>query len=160
MARARAGDWDGSNVIEDHITYLRNTRRLPDEGYVKARVPPEEEISPALEEGERVSFRSHFHWGFGLPESGFLRSFLQFYHLQPHHLTPNTVVLLSAFITLCEGYLGVLPTLELWGEFFYTKLGVSAKDKAAQCGAFVAVRRPGAGNRFPSITLTQSVKLS
>ena len=28
MARARAGDWDGSNVIEDHITYLRRDTRL------------------------------------------------------------------------------------------------------------------------------------
>ena len=77
-------------------------------------------------------FRSHFLRGFGLPASGVLRSFLQFYHLQPHHLTPNTVVLLSAFVTLCEGYLGILPTLELWGEFFYTKLGTSAKETPAQ----------------------------
>ena len=61
-------------------------------------------------------FRSHCLRGFGLPASGFLRSFLEFYHLQPHHLTPNTVMLLSAFVTLCEGFLGVLPTLELWGD--------------------------------------------
>ena len=116
MARTRAGDWDGPNVIEDHITYLRNTRRLPGEGYVEARVPPAKEIPPAPEEGERVIFCSHFLQGFGLPVSGFLRSFLQFYHLQLHQLTPNTVVLLSAFVTLCEGYLGVLSTLELWGS--------------------------------------------
>lgn len=45
------------------------------------------------------------------------------------------------------------------GEFFYTKLGTAAKGEAAQCGAFVAVRRPGAGNSFPAISLTQSVKL-
>ena len=69
------------------------------------------------------------------------------------------MVLLSAFVTLCEGYLGILPTLELWGEFFYTKLGTAAMNEAAQCGAFIAVRRPGAGNCFPAISLTQSVKL-
>ena len=69
------------------------------------------------------------------------------------------MVLLSGFVTLCEGYLGILPTLELWGEFFYTKLGTAAKGVAAQCGAFTAVRRPGAGNCFPAISLTQSVKL-
>ena len=51
----------------------------------------------------------------GLPASGFFRSFLEFHGLQPHHLTPNTVVLLAAFATLCEGFLGVLPTIELWG---------------------------------------------
>ena len=51
--------------------------------------------------------------GLGLPASGFFRSFLEFHSLQPHHLTPNMVVLLSAFATLCEDFLGVLPTLEL-----------------------------------------------
>ena len=149
MARERAGDWDGSNVIEDHITFLRNTRRLPDEGYVRARVPPAKEISPAPEEGECVVIRPHFLRGFGFPASGFLRSFLQFYHLQPHHLTPNTVVMLSAFVMLYEGYLGVLPTLERWGECFYTKLGVSAKNEAAQCGVFIAcgAREPGTASR-------------
>nr|XP_040243911.1 uncharacterized abhydrolase domain-containing protein DDB_G0269086-like [Aegilops tauschii subsp. strangulata] len=97
MEHDRAGDWDSLNVIKDHITFLRNTRRLPGEGYVQARVPPAKEISPAPEEA--------------------------------------------------------------LGEFFHTKLGTSAKNEAAQCGAFIAVRRPGAGNRFPSLSLTQSVKL-
>ena len=41
------------------------------------------------------------------------------------------MVLLAAFITLCEGYLGTLPTLELWGECFYLKLGTAAKGTAA-----------------------------
>ena len=54
-------------------------------------------------------FRSHCLRGFGLPASGFLRAFLEFYNLQPHHLMPNAVMLLSAFVTLCEGFLGVLP---------------------------------------------------
>ena len=90
---------------------------------MRVRLAPEKEISPALEEGERVVFRSHCPRGFGLPASGFLRSFLKFYNLQPHHLTPNAVMLLSAFVPLCEGFLGLLPTLELWGEFFQSKLG-------------------------------------
>ena len=41
------GDWDGSTVIEDHIAFLRDTRRMPSAAFVKARVPPETEISPA-----------------------------------------------------------------------------------------------------------------
>ena len=125
MAREHGGDWDGSNVHEDHIAFLHDTRRLPGVGYVKARIPPEGEISPAPREGERVVFRAHFIRGFGLPASGFLRLFLEFYHLQPYHLTPNTVMLLAAFVTMCEGYLGILSSIELWGAFFYTKLGTS-----------------------------------
>ena len=83
-----------------------------------------------LQDGERVVFRTHFLHGFSLPANGFLRSFLDFYHLQPHHLTPNTGVPLSAFVTLCKGYLGVLPMLELWGELFYLKLGTAVKGEA------------------------------
>ena len=112
------GDWDGSIVHNDHIDFLRDTRRLPSVDKVEVRLAPEKEIRPAPREGERVVFRSHFLRGFGLPVSTFFRSWLEFYQLQSHHLTPNAVVLLSAFVTLCEGYLGVLPTLELWGELF------------------------------------------
>ena len=111
-----------------------------------------------LEEGERVIFRSHFQRGLGLPASSFFRSFLEFYQLQPHHLTPNAVVLLSAFVTLCEGYLCVLPTLELLGEFFQSKLGTRMQGMPAQTGAFIASRRSVAVNPFPVIPLIQSVK--
>ena len=107
----RSGTWDGSEVHEDHIEFLRRTRRLPGEDRVQVRLAPEGEISPAPREGERVIFRSHLMRGLGLPASGFFRSFLEFHGLQPHHLTSNTVVLLAAFSTLCEGFLGVLPTI-------------------------------------------------
>ena len=79
MARARAGDWDGSNVHEAHISFLHQARRLHREMHVKVHVPPEAEISPAPEDGQRVIFWSHFLRGFGLLASGFLRSFLAFY---------------------------------------------------------------------------------
>ena len=104
-------------------------------------------------------FRSHCLPGFGLPASGFLRAFLEFYHLQPHHLTPNAVMLLSAFVSLCEGFLGLLPTLELWGEFFQSKLGTVVAGVPAPCGAFIAMRRASENNLFLSIPLIQSVKV-
>ena len=115
---ARSSSWGGSNVHEYHVNFLRKTRRLPGKDYVRVRLAPEREISPAPVEDERVIFDSHCLRGIGLPASGFFRSFLEFYHLQPHHLTPNVVVLLSAYVTLCDDFLGVLPTLELWGKFF------------------------------------------
>ena len=152
------GDWDGSNTHTDHIDFLRKTRRLPGKDQVQVRLAPEKEITPALEEGEWVIFRSHFLRGLGLPASTFFRSFLDLEQLQPHHLPPNTVVLLSAFVTLCESFLGVLPTLELWGKFFQTKLGTRMQGVPAQSGAFIAMRRPAADNPFPVITLIQSVK--
>ena len=49
--------------------------------------------------------------------------------------------------------------MELWGEFFYSKLGTQATGMPAQCGAFIAVRRSGADNHFPTIKLIKSVKM-
>lgn len=90
-------------MIEDHISFLRDMCRMPSTAFVKARVPPETEISPAPQEGERVVFRLHFLRGFGLSVSDLFHAFLNFYNLQPHHLTPNTVTVLSAFVMACEG---------------------------------------------------------
>ena len=126
---------------------------MPGPDQVRVRLTPAREITPEPEEGGRVVFRSHFLRGIGLLASPFFRSFLDFYQLQPHHLTPNTVVLLSAFVTFCEGSLGVLPTLELWGESFQSKLGTRMQGMPAQSGAFNAMRRPAADNPFPVITL-------
>ena len=109
----RTGVWDGSEVDDDLIEFLGKTRRLPGADLVRARAAPEREISPAPEEGERVIFHSHLMRGLGLPASSFFRSFLEFHGLQPDHLTPKTVVLLAAFATLCEGFLGILPTIKL-----------------------------------------------
>ena len=78
---ARSSSWDGSNVHEDNIDFLRKTRRLPGKDYLRVLLAPEREILPAPEEDERVIFRSHCLRGFGLPASGFLYLFLKFYHL-------------------------------------------------------------------------------
>nr|XP_040258691.1 uncharacterized protein LOC120975993 [Aegilops tauschii subsp. strangulata] len=74
---ARSGACDGSEVHEDHIDFLRHTRRLPGKDFVKVRLAPEREISPASEEGERVVFHSHCLRGLGLSASSFFRSLLQ-----------------------------------------------------------------------------------
>ena len=100
------------------------------------------------QEGERVIFRSHCLRGLGLPASSFFRSFLEFYGLQPHHLTPNTVVLLSAFVAMCEGFLGVLPTLELWGS----SSSPSSAPRLQACWPNAALSSPceGRGPTTPS----------
>ena len=49
--------WDGSEVTEAQITWLRNSRRIP-EG-VACRLPGSE-VHPTPEEGEYVVFLAHF----------------------------------------------------------------------------------------------------
>ena len=136
-----SGTWDGSEVHDDHIDFLHMTRRLPGKDFVRVSLAPKKEISPALEEGERVVFRPYCLRGLGHPASGFFRGILEFYGLQPHHLTPNTVVLLSAFVTLCEGFIGVLPTIELWGS----SSTPSSAPKLRACRLSVAHSSPCGG---------------
>src|SRR3954471_24223228 len=79
---------------------------------------PGDEVVPDARAGERIVFLAHFARGFGLPASTFFRDFLDFHHLQPHHLAANFIMILSAFTTLCEGYLGCRPSIALCKRFF------------------------------------------
>ena len=63
-------------------------------------------------------FVAHFERGFGLPASVFFRAFLNWFHLQPHHLPANAVTQLSTLAAFSEGYLGLWPTIELWAKYF------------------------------------------
>ena len=54
-------------------------------------------------------------------QNSFFYDFLEFFGLQPHHLGTGAIVQLSGFVTLCEGYLGVAPTIDLWARFFSLK---------------------------------------
>src|SRR3990170_2671020 len=112
MARPK-GSWLGSIITADDVQYLRDTRRLPPVAEVEARLPGQERSTLPIGD-ERVVFYSHFKRGLGLPASTFLRAFLEFFGLQPHHLGANAVLQLSGFVTLCEGYLGVEPSVDLW----------------------------------------------
>jgi hypothetical protein len=105
-----------------------------------------------------VVFYSHFDRGFGLPASLFFRSFLEFFQLHPHHLGANAVMILSAFVTLCEGYIGVWLTTDIWAKFFHFKAQkAKAKHEALmECGAASIYTRPRIG--FPKVGLPESSK--
>lgn len=148
MARPK-GSWEGSTVTAEDIQYLRDTRRLPPATEVAVRLPGGE-LAPQAEGTERVVFFSHFKRGFGLPASDFFRSFLDFFGLQPHHLGANAVLLLSGFVTLCEGYLGVEPSVDLWVRFFFLKQQGPEAGVMSACGAAVISARPhGACPKMP-----------
>ena len=87
------GAWQGSLVTEEHINRLRRRRQIPDE--VEARIPPRGECQPDPKEGEYVVFYSHFDRGFALPLNDYARSVMEFYQLQPHHMPPNAILIMS-----------------------------------------------------------------
>ncbi|KAE8800371.1 hypothetical protein D1007_24147 [Hordeum vulgare] len=117
MDRLSAGSWEGSIMTDEHIDYLQRTQKLQSVELVVAHTPDDEHaLDPRS--GEHVVFGTHFLVGFGLPGSCFLRQFLEFYGLEPHHLGPNSVLYLACFATLCKVYQGFSPCPSFFYHFF------------------------------------------
>ncbi|KAE8817851.1 hypothetical protein D1007_04471 [Hordeum vulgare] len=117
--------------------------------------------------GDVVVFNEHFYQGFGLPTSSFFSEWLHFFGLQPHHLAPNAILQLSAFVVLCEGFLGIEPRLDLWRSLFFFEQQSIAMEKAeleklagprsmTPCGAALVQHRSKSG--FPQLPLQESIK--
>ena len=112
-------DWSASAISNRDINRLRTLGfisaseddiRLP--GAVSRPKPPK---------GFTVMFVAFLFRGLSLPAHEFLRSLLFFYGIQLWQLTPNSILHLSIFITLCEAFLGIDPHWGLWRKIFYVK---------------------------------------
>ncbi|KAE8798128.1 hypothetical protein D1007_26597 [Hordeum vulgare] len=160
QATKARGAWEGSIVGEGHIEYLLQHRMLPPVEIVAARIPGRE-VSPVPQAGEVVVFTKHFARGFGLPASNFFSSFLAHFSLQPHHLAANAVLQLAAYITLCQGFLGIEPRLDHWRRLFFFKQrsvsdGTVGRKRMTNCGAALVHHWTTSG--FPKLPLQESVK--
>ncbi|KAE8808021.1 retrotransposon ty3-gypsy subclass [Hordeum vulgare] len=110
----------GSEICKGHIEALRHHQLLPPVSQVLVRIPGAETAQTPVA-GEVVVFNEHFYRGFGLPAISFFSEWLHFFVLQPHHLAPNAILHLSAFVVLCEGFLGIEPHHDLWRSLFFFK---------------------------------------
>ena len=154
------GAWEGSIVTVDDIKKLRISRKIPME--VECRIPIGE-FAPTPQEGEFVVFAAHFERGFALPASPFFRQMLDRLEIQPHHLPGNAITTIAGFVTCCEAYLSLLPSMEIWAKFFTLRPHVIPdKDLPAgtkpmtQCGSAMVV--PRKNSIFPRIQGLESVK--
>jgi hypothetical protein len=109
--------WEGLAITAADINGLKQTRRIPDGMECRLLAG---EIAPTMEDNELVIFLTQFEQGFGLLVSDFLRSFLDFFGLQ-HQFPANAFLSLSCFSALCEAYLGLWPSFDLWSRLFYLK---------------------------------------
>ncbi|KAK1649283.1 hypothetical protein QYE76_067088 [Lolium multiflorum] len=91
-------------------------------------------VTPKPDPEERVFTKAWVERGLSLPCSEFFLSVLSTYGLQTHNICPNAYLLLSNFVTLCEGHLGIRPDIRLWQFFFRVKK--ETKDKAMNAGWF------------------------
>jgi hypothetical protein len=90
--------------------------------------------------GYRVSFVDHLIRGLSAPIHPFLRGLLFIYGLQLHHLTPNSILHISIFITLCEAFLGVQPNWALWKRIFFCRRNGSPNVAYNIGGVVISVR--------------------
>ncbi|KAE8795380.1 hypothetical protein D1007_29757 [Hordeum vulgare] len=127
------GAWVGSDISDGNIDTLRHRRMLPPANLVAARVPGAE-AAPTPEKGDVVVFEEYFYRVFGLLASDFFTRLLTFFGLQPHHLAPNAILQLAAFVVLCEGFMGIEHRLDLWRKLFFFKQWSVKLDKAEAAG--------------------------
>ena len=68
---------------------------------------------------ETVVFRDFVECGFALPVSEFFYAVLQFWGIQLHHLTPQSILHLSIFTHFCELFLGIFSPLSPLSTFLH-----------------------------------------
>jgi hypothetical protein len=73
---------------------------------------PSDEETPSLPDGYVVSFM-HFHErGLMTPTHQFLRELLHYHKIELQHLNPNGIQHTAAFVSLCEGFMGIETLLQ------------------------------------------------
>ncbi|KAK1551495.1 hypothetical protein QYE76_018652 [Lolium multiflorum] len=139
MAAADLGavEWERSKVTNQDLNLLK---KLGITKKPKAVCFPSEESYPAPPMGYRVSFVDHLIRGLSAPIHPFLRGLLFVYGLQLHHLTPNSILHISIFITLCEAFLGVQPNWALWKRIFFCRRNGSHNVAYNIGGVVISIR--------------------
>ncbi|KAK1653239.1 hypothetical protein QYE76_071044 [Lolium multiflorum] len=101
-------------------------------------------LAPAPEDNEMVLTKALVERGFSFPPSDFFLEILKVYGLQPHNISPNSVLAISNHVTLCEGHLRVPPELSLFQYYFSVKKEkVRQSTELATCGSITFMIRPG-----------------
>jgi hypothetical protein len=118
-------------------------KKAQKEGFLPEAAPiifPGDERIPTPPKGYRVMFLAFLIHGLSLPAHEFFRGLLFVYGVQLHQLTPNSILHVAYFITLCESFLGIDPHWILWRFLFCLRPSVSLNKKPDLGGAVVSMR--------------------
>ncbi|XP_071677107.1 uncharacterized protein [Lolium perenne] len=108
-------EWERSKISNQDTNMLKRLGLMKKEDAIRF---PSEESYPKPPMEYRVSFVDHLIRGLSTPIHDFLRGLLFVYGIQLHQLTPNSILHISIFITLCECFLGITPNWILWKRIF------------------------------------------
>jgi hypothetical protein len=116
---------------------------------------PSTECIPKPPSGFRVMFFDFLLRGLSFPAHEFLHGLLFVYGVQLHQLTPNSVLHIACFITLCESFLGIEPHFLLWKFLFRLCPSVALSKKPELGGAVVSIR---AESQYLEFSMAASVQ--
>src|SRR6185369_12620178 len=75
-------------------------------------------------QGYVVSFVRLHERGFGVPVSRFMRALCDYYEVELHNFSANSISQAAVFVAVCEGYLGIEAHWDLWIHLFRGELFV------------------------------------
>jgi hypothetical protein len=110
-----ATKWVPLEFEESDLKKAKKEGFLPEEASI---IFPGTERIPKPPSRYRVMFLAFILRGLSLPTHEFLRGLLFIYGMQLHQLTPNSILHIACFITLCESFLGIDPHWVLWTFLF------------------------------------------
>jgi hypothetical protein len=145
----RTSQANGEEIREEQVVG-RTASTLTDGDLAKARkegflaesaevVFPSTEVIPTPQPRFRVMFLAFLLHGLSLPAHKFLCGLLFIYSVQLHQLTPNSILHIACFITLCEAFLGINPHWGLWKYLFCLYPNASKEEVHDFGGAIISV---------------------
>jgi hypothetical protein len=78
--------------------------------------------------------------GLSVPAHEFLHGLLFVNGVQLHQLTPNSILHVACFITLCECFLGIDPHWGLWKRIFFIQRNATRTAVHDVSGAIISIR--------------------
>jgi hypothetical protein len=131
MTKSPAISWVRSTITERDVEKVTADGYLSEEDSIQ--FPSTERIPNPLD-GYRVMFLAFLLRGLSLPAHEFLRGLLFFYGVQLHQLTPNSILHIACFVTLCESFLGIEPHFLLWRSIFCLRPSVTLSKNLSWAG--------------------------
>ncbi|KAK1681479.1 hypothetical protein QYE76_042327 [Lolium multiflorum] len=123
VEKAKISGWERSNLSAQDHKLLKKMGLLKKEAMKMLG----DESTPHPPIGLRVTFVDFLTRGLVVHVHEFLRGLLFIYGIQLHQLTPNSLLHISIFITLCECFLGIHPHWGLWKCIFFLRRNNSKK---------------------------------
>jgi hypothetical protein len=131
--------WRKSKMSELFVQELENMGLLQAKGVIQWRAGEGEDY-PMEGTLETIMFRDFVDRGLALPVLEFFYRLLQFWGIQLHHLTPQSILHLSIFSHFCEAFLGILPHFHLLQHFFFLVPVTNAPNPAVVGGCEFVLR--------------------